>query len=307
ERIYQLLHREFLQGEYVGSCTELDRAFDDGDFNCVTATILYHSLCEQHSLTPVAVATNTHVRTRFLDSPVFDVETTCPDWFDVVRKDRSVVTFRAAQRSVRELTDCELLAKIYYNRAVSLLEREEFEQAIALLRISQRLDPNDGPTDDNLAAGLNNWALAECRAGRFAIASARIREATKNYPSFPPSLSNEIHIHQRWAVALCSQKKFAEALATLQEAYDRRPDVELFDHGRLRVFAQWTAWLLESGQWARATQLFGDMRDRMGDDTQLVRYQSSAFQVAVQRLLDAGRERDATALHRWRTEMNTAS
>ena len=57
ERAYQLLHDEFLIGSYHSTCTEIDRAFDAGDYNCVTATVLYQCICKWHGLSPVAVAT----------------------------------------------------------------------------------------------------------------------------------------------------------------------------------------------------------------------------------------------------------
>jgi tetratricopeptide (TPR) repeat protein len=307
ERIYRFLYNEFLSGDYHSTCTEVDRAFDDGDYNCVTATVLYHCLCATQGLSPVAVATNTHVRSRFLDGSVFDVETTCRDWFEVVRRDPNKQRFRTQQQVTRQLTDIELLAKIYYNRAVSLLEAKSFSQAITLLETSQQLDPADKPTRENLAAAFNNWALAECHAGHFEHAVDLIREGNEQYPEFKPYASNDVHIHQRWVVALCAEYRFEAAMQALQLAHMRRPDVDLFDRGRLVVLGQWATCLLENDSRTEAAQLFANARGWCSDASELSRYRANAIQAATEHLLDAGRHQAAAQLERWAVERESAS
>jgi tetratricopeptide (TPR) repeat protein len=304
ERVYHFLHSEFLTGEYHSTCTEIDRAFDDGDYNCVTATILYHCICKVRGLSPVAVATNTHVRSRFLVDQVFDVETTCREWFDVVRRDPQSHTVRTQRQVTRPLSDVELLAKIYYNRGVSLLERKSFGKAIAALRISLLLDPADMPTQDNMAAGLNNWALAEADAGNFERAVELVQEGWKQHPDFVPFSSNDVHIHQRWAVSLCEEGCFAEAMRVLRAAYARRPEVALFDRGRLTVLGQWAASLFESGDFESASQLFEEATVWIDDISEISRYRSIAIQTAVERLTHSSRDDLANRLVRWGLELD---
>lgn len=299
ERIYRFLHNEFLTGEYRSNCTEIDRAFDDGDYNCVTATILYHCICQVHGLSPVAVATNTHVRSRLLEDQAFDVETTCREWFDVARRDPDSQKSRTQRQVTRSLSEVELLAKIYYNRGVSLLEKKAFPAAVALLRISQSLDPADLPTRDNLAAGLNNWALAECDAGNFERAVELIEEGLRGDPEFAPLLANDVHVHQRWAVALCERQEFAEALERLQLAYRRRPEVALFDRGRVSVLAQWAIALFESGELKQATQLFAEASGWAKESSDISHCRSVAVREAAARLARQGRTDEAHRLERW--------
>ncbi len=299
EQIYRFLHDEFLSGEYHSTCTEIDRALDDGDYNCVTATILYQCICQVHGLSPVAVATNTHVRSRLLDDQTFDVETTCREWFDVARRDPSSQTFRTKQQVTRPLSDVELLAKIYYNRGVSLLEKKAFEEAIALLHISRSLDPADLPTRENMAAGLNNWALAESDAGDFERAVELIEDGLRSDPEFAPLLANDVHVHQQWAVVLCERQQFAEALERLQRAYQRRPEVALFDRGRVSVLAQWAIVLFESGELKRATQLFAEASGWVKDHSDISRCRSVAVREAAANLARQGRTDEALRLERW--------
>jgi tetratricopeptide (TPR) repeat protein len=309
ERVHDFLHHEFLTGEYQSSCTELDRAFDNGDYNCVTATILYHCISQVRGLTPVAVATSTHVRSRFLAEPTqeaqtFDVETTCREWFDVVRRDPHAQKFRTEQQVTRQLTDVELLAKIYYNRGVSLLEKKAFADALALLRTSQLLDPTDAPTRENIAAGMNNWALAECDARNFARAVELVLEGCGKYPEFVPFLANDVHIHQRWAVALCEQRRFAEAMQALHTAHLRRSDVALFDHGRRAVLAQWATSLFENGELESASQLFAEATKWFDESSEISRCRSIAVQEAAASLASRGRNDEANRLVRWGGELD---
>ena len=304
ERIYRFLHSEFLTGKYHSTCTEIDRTLDDGDYNCVTATILYHCICHVYGLSPVAVATNTHVRSRLLGDQTFDVETTCREWFDVARRDPRSLAFRSEHQVTRGLSDVELLAKIYYNRGVSLLETKAFGRAIALLRISQSLDPADEPTRENIAAGMNNWALAESDDGNFERAVELLQDGWKQYPEFAPFAANDVHIHQRWGVALCEQRRFAEAMQALQAAHVRRPDVALFDRGRLAVFGQWATWLFESGEFENAAQLFEEAGDWFHDVSEISHYRSIAIQSAVERLAHAGRDDEANRLVDWGLELD---
>ncbi|HUG69499.1 MAG TPA: hypothetical protein VMM76_17240 [Pirellulaceae bacterium] len=311
ERVYDILHDEFLTGEYHSTCTELDRAFDEGDYNCVTATILYHCISRVHGLIPVAVATNTHVRSRFFPEPdrggqVFDVETTCREWFDVVRRDPHAQNFRTEQQVTRQLTNVELLAKIYYNRGVSLLEKKAFADAIALLRTSQLLDPSDVPTRENMAAGINNWALAECDANHFACAVKLVLEGCSTYPEFVPLRENDVHIHQRWAVALCEQRRFAEAMQVLHTAHLRRADVALFDRGRVAVLAQWATSLFENGELENASRLFAEANNWFDKSSDISRCRSIAIQEAAASLARRGRHDDANRLVRWGGELEPA-
>ena len=311
ERVYDFLHDEFLTGEYHSTCTELDRAFDEGDYNCVTATILYHCISRVHGLTPVAVATNTHVRSRFVaeadrGGQTFDVETTCREWFDVVRRDPHAQNFRTEQQLTRQLTDVELLAKIYYNRGVSLLEKKAFADAIALLRTSQLLDPTDVPTRENMAAGINNWALAECDAKNFACAVELVLEGCSKYPEFVPLLENDVHIHQRWAVALCEQRRFAEAMQALHTAHLRRADVALFDRGRRAVLAQWATSLFENGELENASRLFAEAHKWFDESSEISRCRSIAVREAAASLARRGRHEEANRLVRWGGELDPA-
>ena len=296
ELVLGYLHERILTREYQSTSTEVQRALTDGIFNCVSATVLYQCLCREVDLDPVAVATSQHVRTRFHQGQPVDVETTCADWFAVVRRDPSAQLFRTVYQVTRELTDVQLLGKIYYNRGVSLLEARQYPQAVAVLRRSLELDPHDEAARQNLAAAFSNWVLAECDAGHFSQAGALAAEGLREVPDYEPLLANDLHCHQQWALALCGEARFAEAIEVLESARERRPDVPLFDAGRFAVYRQWAEALLQSDRQDEAWLLFAETRLRYPDHPEAARYEALALHRSIDAFIRNGQWKAAQSL-----------
>ena len=82
---------------------------------------------------------------------------------------------RAAARDGRDLGRREILAKIHYNRALSLLAEDRFEAALACLKTCRRLDPLDPAPRANEAAALHNWSLELAKQ-----VAARVKEEGLN-------------------------------------------------------------------------------------------------------------------------------
>lgn len=230
-RLGRLTHGIWLTGKYDADCSSLVRTLDSGDYNCVTATILYQRVAEFCGESPQALATSSHVLTR-LAGPTGDwfVETTCPSWTPVTLDDCPAKT-REAALAGRELSAEELLGKVFYNQGVASLRGREFSAAADSLRAAIRLDPLDQAARENLLATLNNWALAECDAGRYENATRRLCEGLAIDPRYGPLQANDLHIHQRWIKQLCASRDYGRAIELLEDAARRRPDCEWFPRG----------------------------------------------------------------------------
>lgn len=253
--LFEEMHRRILTGQYRAECTELPITLEGGDYNCVTATLLYQWICRNHRLPVVAIAVPGHVFCQLSPQdghPSFDVQTTCSDWFNkssderLAMGDGSLPSGSHAPR--RTLSDIELLGKVYYNRGVTALERDEYSEARRLLSIARRLDPGDGPAKNNFLAGLNNWALALSDQGQFASAVAKLDECRLCDAQFAPLLANELHIHERWARSLCDDGRYVDAIATLEQAAEHRPEQHMFRKGIANIYGLWTASLAKSGK-----------------------------------------------------------
>lgn len=232
------LHHRFLTGEYRYDATELQCTLDTGNFNCVTATILFQSIARECGMEVVAIAADSHVMSGSLASPRFYVETTSPIWKAAAADNCGKVTTERILRG-HELTEVQLVTKVLYNRGVAQLEAGQFEGAVKLLSNASKLDAEDNSTRENLLAAYNNWALSECDAGRFSRATELLANGLAIDPCNGPLLTNDLHIHQRWIKELCVAGDFRAAAAILEGCYLRRPSANFFDRGRRAVYSLW--------------------------------------------------------------------
>ena len=262
--LFQFMHQEVLTGQYQVSASRLSRTLQRGSYNCVTATVLFNSLCEAHGLSASAVVVRGHVFSRVHAAEAIDIQTTCPRWFDSAEARRRPATLPNSLREIspREITAVQLIGKIYYNRAVSELHRERFAEAVDLLALSLMLDPADSSAQENLLAALNNWSLHACQDGHFAHAAGLVRRGLAINPDYAPLLVNDVHIHERWAVSLCDEDRHEAALSLLERGYARRPEVALFDDGRAAICDLWAERLFQQGHTDSARRVLVDARRR---------------------------------------------
>ena len=291
ESIFHFTHQRFLNGQYDAECSDLQRTMDEGRFNCVTATVIFHCLCEQAGLDPQIVAVPGHVYSHFQIPGIGNVQTTCADWFESPRNGPLDDTFDNSGRRI--ITPIQLLGKIYYNAGIALLEDRSYERAVTTLELSTRLDADDQAAHDNLLAAINNWSLAEEDAGRNERASELIERGLRLEPAYAPLLANDLHIHQKRALALCDAGRYAEAWGLLERCRVRRPDVPLFDAGRLAVVASWSDVLISHGRFQEAFEALDVFRARCTDSQQAVVLEETLVCRLVDELLGAGRKADA--------------
>ena len=203
QEIFEKLHNELLHGEYVANCSDPAVTLRSGDFNCVTATILYIEALRIAEIPAQSHAMVGHVFCR-IGEGLDDVETTCPRWFRLSRHEADEAAARVsrsrarARRNSRRLSDVELIAKIYYNRGVASFRCEDFEQGMLLTKRSLMLDSHDEVARGNVLAGLNNWGLFLCRQEEFAEASQKFAELRKLDPEYATLAENEAHLYQLW-------------------------------------------------------------------------------------------------------------
>ena len=228
--VFDFLHQEVLTGRYRKETSEVEVALTGGDYNCVSATILFVALAERVGLKPQIWHAPGHVYCRFAGPEPLEIETTCRDWLSASRQ----MPVRTGQR---QISHGQLVGKIDYNRGILLLEQRRFGAALAALRRSVQADPGDRDARENLLAGLNNAALAECSAGHFAAAAELLAEGRAIDSQYAPLLVNDVHLHQKWVLHLCSTGEFNAAIELLEQGQARRPEVPLFSHGQ-QVVAQ---------------------------------------------------------------------
>ena len=294
------MHRVILTGDYEAACSDLRKTIRSGQYNCVTATIVYQILCRTHDVDSQAVAVPAHVFSQLHD-PEVDVQTTCATWLKPGKGRESA----SESQNRRMLNDVELVAKIYYNRGVLRLHEGNFAEAVRVLRISLLLDKNDKIADSNLLAAINNWSLAEAREGRYSSASELLSIGRTLDQNYAPLAANDLHIHQKWVQSLCRDGRFRFALVVLDEGMRRRPEAKLFDDGRYIVLRMWAVDAWSAGRLEDGFAVFEDdlapgrlplLQSASWSPERLREVEVTAATTAAAKLVAAGRSATAARL-----------
>jgi tetratricopeptide (TPR) repeat protein len=144
------------------------------------------------------------------------------------------------------------------------LEKQEFSEAIALLKRSLELDHDDEPARNNLLAAHNNCALALCDQGDYNAASEKLAQGRAIDAKYGPLQTNDLYIHQKWVLHLCEKGRYSDAVDILEAGYQRRPESPLFDNGRYAIYGLWSKALLDANRVNEAFAVLDDARRRYG-------------------------------------------
>lgn len=218
--VLETLHEELLAGQYALPCTQLHKVLQCGDYNCVSATLLYNCLCQVCGLDARACEMPGHAFSVVVlpDGTRLEVETTCRQWFRLSPEAQRTAGAAginprdAAPR--RNLAPVQLVAIIYYNRGVDALEQSNFPAAVRFNAYALRLDPTNQAAEGNLLAAVNNWALEESSGEDFARAVALLGAGLRIAPWHRTFEVNYLAVHQQWIEHLTQQGQL-EALAEL--------------------------------------------------------------------------------------------
>lgn len=242
QALFEFMHRRVLNGGYQLDSTDLSLLFDQGRFNCVSASVLFNCLAARFGLDARGLELPGHAMSRvILPHGTLDVETTCPGWFlliddpdkqaELVERTIGFRPENGSSRSARrEVSDVELVATIYYNRGVDLLAEARFAEAVAANAKALRLDPSSTTAHGNLLATINNWAIDLDAAGRHAEAIDLLRQGVALDPSYETFRVNYVHVYSQWIDELCRENRFREALDLLAKADDDGIEAPYFRH-----------------------------------------------------------------------------
>ena len=188
--LHRAMHQRMLRGQYQSAASDLRVVLETGNFNCLSAVVIYWDLCQTSELALEIWLAPGHVD---LHSPgVADsIAPAAKAWQSQAPGDAS---------PARQITPVELLGKFYYNRGVELLERKQFAAGLGLVEKALQLDAADVDARENLLAGINNWAVDRLRAKRPQEAAALIRRGLSLAPAFAPLIANEQLLQEAAAV-----------------------------------------------------------------------------------------------------------
>jgi tetratricopeptide (TPR) repeat protein len=249
--IFEFMHRKILTGEYDIQCTDLREVLDSGNYNCVSATVLFNCIANRMGLEVCGLETPGHALSRIKfrqtspSMPVIktwmDLETTCSEWFQVrhdkLKREQALEhVVGGVHRTVgnmpsteddsafREISEVQLIATIYYNQGVDALAQEQYACSARMNCKALHLDSRSETAWGNLLATLNNWAIhLASKEQRFDEASEMLAEGLRLDASYETFRANQLHIYYQWMKHLAEQGRYRQALEVFQEASKRIP------------------------------------------------------------------------------------
>lgn len=244
EVLFEFMHREVLDGGYDAQATELTHPFDDGRFNCASATVLFTALAADCGMIVHPVERPRHAMCAVeIDGRQLLVETTCPNWFQLSSEmrreaeraalDRDATTDRPTSR--REIGAAGLVAVIYYNRGIDRLHENRFAEAVSANVRALRLDPENETAAGNLLASINNWALGLCAEGEYAEAAELLARGLAIAPDHEPFHTNQRHVYRSWIQSLAAAGRQREAMAVLDAARRADPGSVIWNYWSQRL------------------------------------------------------------------------
>ncbi len=255
QAVFVFLHQTVLQGGYNLQASDLRQALDHGRFNCVTASLLFNCMAQRFGLKAVGLEIPGHAMSRLeLPQETLDIETTCPRWFTLIDKHKGVSspssggpvptepgTAVRGPQPVRQISEVELVATIYYNLGVDRLAEKRFADAAAANAKAVRLDPDNATAKGNFLATINNWAIDLCTSGEYEKAAELLRLGLATDSRYEAFRSNYVQLFRQWSDHLCRSGRYDEAARLLAQAAQEQPNEKFFHEAAIELLRRWGA------------------------------------------------------------------
>ena len=285
QTVFETLHGKLLTGKYDVGCTHLARAIDTGDFNCVSATVLFHAMARQAGLDVCGLEMRGHALSRVrVGRQVIDLETTCPHWFHLSESERGKpvnagydTAWSAARRQTPPLSDRPLSGR----SSNAARPSDQGKQATHLVStdpadLPPTLPPHETPgtfreiSDVQLIATIYyNRGVDELTAGRFSTAAVANIKALQLDPQNENAWRNLMATLNNWAIALASRGDYLNAAQLLDEGRLINDDYELFRANQVHTFYHWIVDADEHRDYDRALTLLRLAEDRLPNQVHL--------------------------------------
>ncbi len=239
ERLFMYFHSLVLR-EYREGATTLFDIKEKGEFNCVSATVLFNLTCEELGLSTSAFETPTHVYTIFTNvTERLMVENTSSMGFNIMKNlkqySRYLARFYPKNEALkigldrlyyyensrgREITNLELLGLICYNKAVMHARRQEFERAYRFVQLAQLFNSDSRSNE------------------RF-----------------------ELRLYYRWGKQLFEKREYLRAFEVMADAAYRYPENENFEKNCRLLFSRSLEQLWKEKDWSKTEEVILEFDD----------------------------------------------
>lgn len=185
--VFRHLSKDFLYGEYRADLYDVSKTLKEGEFNCLTATVLFQTFCRAYEIDSRVLWEPSHVQCwcPLSGKAGYIVETTASAPDNAI----SPLTYSSNLQS-RELSSTEFVGKIFYNRGVRALMSDRYPEALLSTWACCVLDDADRPAQSNLRACINNWALMSAQKRDIDLVQRLFDVGLKLDPNYEPFSRN---------------------------------------------------------------------------------------------------------------------
>ena len=183
--ILVFLHRTALK-TYDPGATEIQKALDDGRFNCVSATLLFNILCERFGVKTAGIEVPTHLYSVVYDkmSPFVsrEVQTTIPLGFLIQQVPWNEFIYNSkiqTWKGKRVVSRVPLIAVIYYNRGIYWIRQKAYDKALPYYQRAFLLDPGFPALGELMVQLYAAWGYNFFNQGQYAKAVQIYREGLR--------------------------------------------------------------------------------------------------------------------------------
>jgi tetratricopeptide (TPR) repeat protein len=223
-RLLTQMHRQIFYGGYDRQATDPRTTLSTGKYNCVSAAVLLFDLCQELGWECWGTEWPEHIGCCLrLEGGLWEAEPTVAPYQWVTVPPLRPASFTDLDSPLgsgncsgvpelnpfpqlqprgngksdhlsghppRLLDSRQLLAVVFFNRALELLAENRYEEALSAQLSSVKLDPANTQAKSNLIAILNNWAVKLARAQRYAEAVTLLDLAQSLCPDCHPVSEN---------------------------------------------------------------------------------------------------------------------
>ncbi len=210
QQLLSLLYSSGILKSYSKHSTLANNLLDDGDYNCLTSTIIYTLLALELGLDVYAIFTNDHafVKLNTQKSGLVNIETTSENGFGFV-----------ANHTQKQSIGIDFLIASLYANAISLVPNKN-KNDITAYKKGFYISPTSDFFRNNLVVLLNNKAIDEVEYKNYDAASELLSTALKFDSENSVTYQNIVYYYYKQGLDYLSENDFGLAISTFEDALE---------------------------------------------------------------------------------------
>ncbi|MDR1384761.1 MAG: tetratricopeptide repeat protein [Planctomycetaceae bacterium] len=273
--VFEGLHKLLLIGKYDMACTDLVQSLESGDFNCVSATVLFHAMARQAGLDVCGVEMQGHALSRIrVGQQTIDLETTCVEWFNLspqarLRSQQAVITptNNKSQQTSQTTLQQSFLPTSFASSDAERAPTFSANRVNVANVVPQK--PREVSDVQLIATIYYNKGVDELTAEKFNSAIIANLKALQLDPQNENAWKNLLATLNNWAIACAVQGRYIDAAQLLDEGRLIDPNYELFRSNQVHTYYHWIKTTAEQRDYATVAKLFRLAEDRLPNQPNL--------------------------------------